>query len=45
MAAKFVKIKKQKRARKHGFLSRMATHGGQKVITRRRLKKRIKLSA
>ncbi len=27
---------KIKRARKHGFLSRMKTHGGQLVIKRRR---------
>lgn len=27
---------KTKRSRKHGFLARMKTHGGQKVIKRRR---------
>lgn len=36
--------KKVKRARKHGFLSRMATSGGQKVIKRRRARGRVKLS-
>lgn len=45
MAAKFVKIKKQKRARKHGFLVRMRSHGGEKTIKRRRSKGRLKLSA
>lgn len=33
---KFVTLKKVKRQRKHGFLSKMATHGGQKVVARRR---------
>jgi large subunit ribosomal protein L34 len=28
--------KKKKRIKKHGFLKRMATRGGQKVIKRRR---------
>lgn len=41
---KFVTLKKVKRKRKHGFLVRMKTHGGQKVIKKRRSKKRAKLS-
>lgn len=41
---KFRKLKKTKRKRKHGFLSRMETHGGQKVLKRRREKKRNKLA-
>ncbi len=36
--------KKRKRARKHGFLSRMGTVGGRKVLKRRRSKKRAKLT-
>lgn len=31
-----LKIKKVKRKRKHGFLSRMKSHSGKKVIKRRR---------
>lgn len=33
------------RARRHGFRSRMATAGGRKVIARRRMKARKRLSA
>jgi len=36
--------KKKKRARTHGFRKRMQTSGGQKVIKRRRAKKRSKLA-
>jgi large subunit ribosomal protein L34 len=41
---KFITLKKVKRVRKHGFLTRMKSHGGQKVVKRRRLKGRKKLS-
>jgi large subunit ribosomal protein L34 len=36
--------KKRKRARTHGFLKRMRTKDGQKVLKRRRDKKRDRLS-
>jgi large subunit ribosomal protein L34 len=41
---KLVTLKKAKRARKHGFLVRMRSHDGRKVVKRRRLKGRAKLS-
>ena len=41
---KFVTLKKVKRKRKHGFLVRMRTHDGKKIVTRRRLKGRLKLA-
>lgn len=37
---KLIKIKKVKRKRKHGFLSRQSSHGGKKVLKRRRNKGR-----
>ena len=37
--------KKRSRAREHGFLKRMADAGGRRVLKRRRLKGRAKLSA
>ncbi len=41
---KLVTLKKVRRKRKHGFLSRMASHPGQKVIKRRKTKKRSRLA-
>lgn len=37
--------KKRRRAKKHGFRSRMKTRAGRKVVKRRRKKGRSKLSA
>ncbi len=36
--------KNVKRARKHGFMSRMATSGGQKVLRNRRAKGRAQVT-
>ncbi|MDO8594637.1 MAG: 50S ribosomal protein L34 [bacterium] len=38
------KPKRKKRARTHGFLSRMTTPGGRKALSRRRAKGRKKLT-
>jgi len=37
--------KTRKRARRHGFMHRMASKAGQRVLKRRRTKGRAKLSA
>lgn len=39
-----IKLKKAKRARKHGFLERSKTNGGKKVLKKRRQNKRKRLS-
>jgi len=41
---KFVKLKKIKRKRKHGFFARMESHSGQKLLKRRREKERKRLA-
>ena len=38
------KPKKAKRVKKHGFMSRMETHGGKAVLKRRRAKGRKSLA-
>ncbi|MBA2306529.1 50S ribosomal protein L34 [Candidatus Dependentiae bacterium] len=38
------KLKRKKRNRKHGFLMRMATHDGRKIVNRRRSQKRKRIA-
>jgi len=44
MSVTFFKKSRVKRNRKHGFLKRMATHDGRKIINRRRSKGRKRLA-
>lgn len=41
---RMTKLKKVKRKRKHGFLVLMKSHGGQKVLKRRRAAGRARLA-
>lgn len=41
---RITKIKKLKRKRKHGFLKRISSKGGRKVLQRRKRKGRYKLA-
>lgn len=41
---KSIKLKKGKRARKHGFLKRSSSHGGRKTLKKRRTANRKKLT-
>jgi len=45
MPKRTLQPKKRQRSKEHGFLKRMATKAGRKVLARRRLKGRQKLSA
>ncbi len=44
MSVTFFRKSKKKRNRKHGFLKRMATRQGRKIINRRRAKGRARLA-
>lgn len=41
---KFIKLKKGKRANKHGFMKRSSSHGGRKTLKKRRAANRKKLT-
>ena len=41
---KFIKLKKIKRKRKHGFRKRQSSHSGRKVLKRRILSKRRRVT-
>jgi large subunit ribosomal protein L34 len=41
---KFRTLKKKRRKSKHGFLARTNTHGGRKVLKRRRAEKRKRVT-
>jgi large subunit ribosomal protein L34 len=41
---RLTKLKKVKRKRKHGFLTRMKSHGGKKILKRRRDEGRAQLT-
>jgi large subunit ribosomal protein L34 len=43
MSVTFFKKSRKKRNRKHGFLKRMASHDGRKIVNRRRSKGRKRL--
>lgn len=45
MSKRTFQPKKRQRAKEHGFMKRMSTAGGRKVLKRRRLKGRKVLSA
>ncbi|GMU19687.1 MAG: 50S ribosomal protein L34 [Candidatus Babeliales bacterium] len=44
MSVTFFRKSRKKRNRKHGFLKRMASHDGRKIINRRRAKGRKRLA-
>ena len=45
MSKRTFQPKKRQRAKEHGFMKRMKTNGGRKILKRRRLKGRKVLSA
>jgi large subunit ribosomal protein L34 len=44
MSERITKSQKLKRVRKHGFMARMKTHGGRKMLKRRREEGRKQLA-